>query len=260
MRRLVWLAVAVLLVMGSVAAPTTAAQWPGSGQGVSGPTTWVDHGIRINGSCVNSSPVLSLAPGQYAVSASVKSADASTCDVTWQIDAATTTRLATPVRPADGSSVEERAKVVVAAPAATGSGGVSPAATYSGSGYERAWFEDVVGLELNEVKSNISFSYNGSCVTSASGSGYWWWRSGTGWESPTNRGSWISTSCNNSKVWSQADYRNTGFCWPYTSNTHFRGVTVQGRYNGYLYGWVDNWWWNACLPFSFHSQLVRVTG
>jgi hypothetical protein len=134
------------------------------------------------------------------------------------------------------------------------------AATYSGSGYERAWFEDVVGLELNEVKSNLSFSYNRSCVTSAAGSGYWWWRSGTGWEPPTNKGAWISTTCNNSKVWSQADYRNTGFCAGYTSNTHFRGVTVQGRYDGRLFGWVDSWSWNACLPFSFHSQLVRITG
>ncbi|MCL6549587.1 MAG: hypothetical protein K6T37_01075 [Acidothermus cellulolyticus] len=120
--------------------------------------------------------------------------------------------------------------------------------------------EDVVGLELNEARSNISFSYNGSCVTSASGSGYWWWRSGSGWEPPTNKGSWISTTCNNAKVWSQADYRNTGFCLGYTSKTPFRGVTVQGRYDGYLFGWVDNWWWNACLPFSFHSQLVRLTG
>ncbi len=164
-----------------------------------------------------------------------------------------------PARPADGSSIEAPAGVV-SGPPATSSAEVSTAATYSGSGYERAWFEDVAKLALNEVRSNVSFSYNGSCVTSASGSGYWWWRSGTGWNPPTNKGSWISTTCNNSQVASQADYSNSGFCLGYTSNTHYRGVTVEGRYDGYLFRWVNSWWWNACLPFSFHANLVRVTG
>ena len=104
-----------------------------------------------------------------------------------------------PARPADGSSIEAPAGVV-SGPPATSSAEVSTAATYSGSGYERAWFEDVAKLALNEVRSNVSFSYNGSCVTSASGSGYWWWRSGTGWNPPTNKGFWISTTCNNSRV------------------------------------------------------------
>ena len=224
-----------------VAAPTT--------------TTWVDHGSQVDGACVNSAPVLSLAPGQRSVSADVVAADPATCDVTWQIGAPSTS-IPSAARPADGTSAQSPATVVTAPAAAT----VSPATTYSASGYERAWFNDAPGLELNEVKSNLSFSYNRSCVTSSSGSGYWWWRSGSGWEPPTNKGSWIATSCNNSKVWSQADYKNTGFCWPYTSNTHYRGVSVQGRYDGYLFGWVDSWSWNACLPFSFHSQLVRVTG
>lgn len=137
MRQLAW-AMAALLLTGLLAAPADAAQGPGSEPVVvAGPTTWVDHGTRVNGSCVNSSPVLSLAPGQYSVSATVTGADASTCSVTWQIGAATTVRAADPARPAGGSSVEEPAKVV-AVPPVTAPGAVSPAATYSGSGYERA--------------------------------------------------------------------------------------------------------------------------
>ena len=51
------------------------------------------------------------------------------------------------------------------------------------------------------------------------------------------------------------------FCWPGTVWSYYDNVTVAGRYNGYLVGWVDRTWTTypfACPTLQYHTQLKRT--
>jgi hypothetical protein len=98
------------------------------------------------------------------------------------------------------------------------------------SAYDRVWWKDVVNLKVTETRSNITWGYNGSCTTSVSGSGYWWWRSGTGWLS-SSYGKNQSRTCSVAKAWSDATYKNGAFCWPGTVRNYYDSVEVRGWYN-----------------------------
>ena len=135
------------------------------------------------------------------------------------------------------------------------------AARATSSAYYEVWWEDFVNIDTTKVRSNIAWTWNGSCVTSASGSGYFWWRSGTGW-SRVSRSVYITTGCTYRRVYSDAHYRNGAFCWPLpATHTYYDNVTVRGAYNGGLRGWVNSTWTTGdCLPLHWHDKLVRVTG
>jgi hypothetical protein len=208
---------------------------------------------NAQGGCTVSAPRLQLAPGQRAIQADQTSIDSTSCSSTWQIGTPASTALPSGADYTSSSSATYGS-------AATGAA-VSAASLVSSSGYERAWTEDLIGLTLTSDKTNISWAWDGTCVRSASGSANWTWSSGSGWGSPYNNGAWISTSCNNSHVWSQASFKNSIFCWPITTYSSYSGVTAQGSFNGTLSGWVNNMSYSgACLPLFLHSQLVRVTG
>ena len=142
-------------------------------------------------------PTLTLLPGQPAIEADQISVDFSNCTSVWQVG--TPTSIAQPSGPDYSSSTETAS-------------GSSPAISGSDNGYEKAWTTDVAGLTVTSDQSNISWAWNGNCVTSSSGSAVWWWRSGTGWSAPYDNGVWISPTCTYSDVWSQATFANPVFC------------------------------------------------
>ncbi len=205
-----------------------------------------------SGGCTFTAPTLQLAPGQNAVEADQTSVDTTSCTSTFQVG--TPTSVAQP----SGTDYTSNGSANLGS---MPTGAASAASLISSSGYERAWLTDIINITLTSDKTNISWAWDGTCVRSASGSAYWTWHSGTGWGAPYNKGAWISTTCNNSTVWSQATFKNSSFCWPLTTYSSYSGVTAKGTYNGWLYGWVNNMSYSgSCLPLYLHSQLVRVTG
>lgn len=93
----------------------------------------------------------------------------------------------------------------------------TPMATRTSSGFYKAWKTDVANLTLNYVQSNIAWNWTGSCVTSVSGSGNWYWRSASGWEPPNPKSSTFAGSgCGARFVNTTGHYRNKGFCFPVT--------------------------------------------
>lgn len=136
------------------------------------------------------------------------------------------------------------------------------AASGTSSAYYRVWWEDIVNWRVNEAKSNIAWSYNGSCVTSASGSLTPYWLTTTGW-TKTYSGVWITTGCSSRKVYSVVIYKNGAFCWPGDVFTYYNNVTVRGTATNGLSGWYDATWTDSpigCPPLHFHTELRRVTG
>lgn len=207
------------------------------------------RGTNSHGTCRFVPPRLTLAPRQKAVEADEISITPANCTSVWQIGTPTRIRHATGLR---SSSVRSHGRH---APR-----GVSPATLYSGSGYEYAWTTDIVNITLTSDQTNISWAWDNSCVRAASGSARWTWDNVTGWSSPYNNGSWISTNCSYSDVWSQSTFKNGAFCWPSTVYNGYSGVYAEGWYDGSLYGWVNNIWYNgSCLPLYLHSEIVRVT-
>ncbi|HEX3932959.1 MAG TPA: hypothetical protein VHW64_19895 [Nocardioides sp.] len=235
---------------------------------------WTTQGEVVDHGCQASAPVLTLAPGQDSVEARVVGVDPSTCTFEWEQG---TPQASTSSNDPVGSSVTQTDPPGTATPTAQppatplslasptsrrgmSAPGMSPMTTYSSSGNELAWFEDKAGIDLNKDQSLLSWAWNPQgCVTSSSGWAYWWWRSGDGWHMDANDNG-IHRYCGYSNAWSRSDFHNSIFCLGYTTHTHYRGVNVEGSYSGALTGWVDNQWYNACLPLYFHEKLTRTTG
>jgi hypothetical protein len=107
-------------------------------------------------------------------------------------------------------------------------------------------WEDIVNIDVNWLRANITYSSNATCVTSASGSSTDYYFSG--W-SRQWRNTYINPAqCSSRKVWADAQYKNSIFCFPTTVYTDYRAVTVQVTAYAES-GWVNSTWATES-PFS----------
>lgn len=274
-----------LVLIGTLLAPNPASAVPSDADGTTTPTVLVASGSpqltdsRLepvqgtrnsqNGCDFTPPDALYLSPGQQAIQIDQISMDLTNCTTVYQIGV--------PVLDStDGESADMSTLTADSVPSSQGPAGPVPghrgratpgsvrtlSYSGSGSGYEYAWQTDIINLTVNSVKSNISWSWNAGCVQSSAGSVNYFWRSGSGWEPPYNNGSWINRTCSYAHVWSQADYKNTGFCWPNTVYSRYRSIAVAGWFDGGFagsVGEVSHWGNGGCAPLWDHWQLVRVT-
>lgn len=213
-------------------------------------------GARVErGGCTFGIPDLALGAGQSAIEARQIETNFGNC--TTKIEIGTPrVRDETPV---GGASASELARP---RPTARPSSDAASIAAVSSSGYYRLWWDDFIHIKVHEVKSNISWTWDGSCVTASSGSANYWWLTASGW-AKNSSSSFIAKTCANSRVYTDASYKNGAFCWPGTVWSFYDNVTVQGQSNGTLAGWTDATWSTypfACPNLHFHTELKRVTG
>lgn len=106
-------------------------------------------------------------------------------------------------------------------------------------------------------------SYDGNCVSGPSGSGYWWWRSGTGW-SRTAYSEYLQdpygNGCTAFETIASGTFKNGVFCASVDVWNYVQGATVELWYDGGLSGfanstWVSEPWW--CPALHWHASLVR---
>lgn len=209
----------------------------------------------VDGGCSFRFPPLKLGPADTALESRQVSTDFTDCT--------TVVETGIPVEPSNASSRDEAEGTSdterigrLEAPRGPGQEAVLAVA----SAYFRVWWEDVINVRVTETRSNITWGYNGTCTTSVSGSGYWWWRSGTGWLRHAY-GKNQSRTCSVAKVWSDATYKNGAFCWPGTVWNYYDNVEVRGWYNGTLGGSVARTWTTypfACPTLHYHQQLRRT--
>jgi hypothetical protein len=218
-------------------------------------------GHRVEaGGCALPTPDMKLGLGQSAVEARQVGIDYATCTSLWEVGTPSDVKDAVSPGASGSTQTAQPSRTGPAAPKASGGG--KSTQSWSGSGYFKAWQTDVINLTVNSVKSNISWSWNYGCTESGSGSVNYTWTSASGWEPPYNNGVWISRVCDYAVVWAQADYRNTGFCWPNTVYSRYRDIAVAGWFDGGFAGsagenrhWGNDW----CAPLWDNQQLVRVT-
>lgn len=100
-------------------------------------------------------------------------------------------------------------------------------AAASGTIRFRVWWQDIIDLTVNWLQSNLTYTTNASCVTSASGSWSDYYRSGTGWAREYANASINPANCSYRRVTSNAKYHNYVFCAPTQVYVTYQGVTAQ---------------------------------
>ena len=133
------------------------------------------------------------------------------------------------------------------------------AVTSTASGYNWTWWEDVVGIKVNQDRTNISWSYNGTCSSSGSTSGEWSWNYGSGWQIVSYSGSEYE-SCSYYRGTTVSHFKNTSFCAPLpTVHTYYYYVRAYGYPSGSIGGSRSTDSVDECLPLWMHYQVRKVT-
>ena len=105
-------------------------------------------------------------------------------------------------------------------------------------GRDQVSLEDVLELNVADDKASVSFSYNGTCVTSSwDHIGEWHWKSGSGWVN-SSRGGSATRICSYAETDTYSHFYNDPFCdlifdepMPRTWG-RFYMVRVRGQENG----------------------------
>lgn len=127
----------------------------------------------------------------------------------------------------------------------------------------KAWAEDIVGLDVNNVHARVSYDYNGTRNWNALGSGCngsWWWLSNTGWFRP-DYNYFCQYENNYTKVHSSTygRYQNNRFCATFNVSNAFARANLWGHGNGsltYSVGWQVN---TGNCPLPINGAYVTVT-
>lgn len=150
------------------------------------------------------------------------------------------------------------AAVVEGAPDASGAeseGTVVLASSSSKSAWHRTFYEDPPGLDVNSAKTNVSWSYNGSCVTNSWGhtTNYdWLWQSG--WTKVVS-GTTSWQGCSYARTTSNSEFLNGVFCVTIDTRTEYRPNQLKGQENGsYTMSWDADAWGGCSSWLSFHRS------
>lgn len=137
---------------------------------------------------------------------------------------------ATPKTPTEKGYVVRQAS---AAPISAEPGQVTLAASGRNWANQSVYWKDPIGIEVNSVSTELTFSYNGTCAYSGSVLGRFYWFGLSGW----SRESWAVTQsrATNCSWWlgeSRATYRNGIFCAGQTTWAYYDYVRTRGWNNG----------------------------
>lgn len=238
-------------------------------------TEWI-NGRKTKQGCEFSLPTLSLGPTESAVEARLVSIDESTC--TQEVLIGTPPTDALNRSDSGGASFVEvfneggpvDSQMSSGSESKTGSSAAAVAAASSATAYYEVRWHDVVHLTTHYTRANTEWTWNGSCVTSSSNWGYYWWLQLTSWTMQANSG-YYSQTCNNvTSTVDWAHYRNLLFCFHtgfgYTIvNSYVDNAWVRGYYNGSVNGGVASTWSTEsgvlpqlCPNLHYHAVLVKT--
>jgi hypothetical protein len=222
------------------------------------------HGDKTkDGRCIWHPPPLTLGREEHAVEARQTSADYTTCTTIIEIGTPTDVD---PISPDEdfgtesGTALASRSTMQTRA---SGRGRIAPAgltgraAYFTSQAYYKVTWYDIVGLELNYVRSILNWTWgNNQCILGSTQSWATFAQVGSGW-TRTGLGHWKTTSCDSHYGHVDADFANSIFCIPPTY-VHYRDVRIRGGYQGGYGGFVGSTWADgACLPLHWGAQLVK---
>jgi len=123
--------------------------------------------------------------------------------------------------------------------------------------YKVTWY-DIADLTLNSVRPILAWTWNGSCVVASTSDVGTFQQTASGW-SRTYFNWWRTTSCSDHRTHADADFKNSIFCTPPATYTHYRNVRIRGGGNGTYGAALDSTWadGDVCLPLHWSGQVVK---
>jgi len=135
-------------------------------------------------------------------------------------------------------------------------GGGGGGYTTRSASYEIIWY-DAVEIALDDTRANLTWKYNGSCAVFVSGSGYWWWNTGTGWNLDSGSAWRTYDGCNYEETHASGYFSNTSFCG-WRVETHVQDISIRGWYTSAQSGHINgdiSYSWTSCFPLHWHDQI-----
>ena len=125
--------------------------------------------------------------------------------------------------------------------------------------YKVTWY-DIVGVDVNHVRSILNWTWgNGGCIVGSVASSATYLFPSTGW-GRTSWNWWKTTSCQDHRTHTDADFINRIFCPAVTVQTHYRDVRIRGGYTGTYGAALDSTSTDAsgpCPPLHWGGQVVK---
>lgn len=216
-----------------------------------------------DGSCTFTGPLLELKPDEFAVEARRTVTDFSSCTQHFEIGVPPADKIDQTPPPGGGHFSESFS---VAAKTTSGRPTMVQATSGSTVAYYEVLWRDFAFLTTSRTRSYLSWNWNGTCVTSSSAWGDYYWKWASGWSLISSSGYKTEYCQYHQSMVDYANYRNTFFCNPTIVNTYVDDVRTRGFYNGALTGQklststVETPNDPNCWNLSYVEQLVRVSG
>ncbi len=138
------------------------------------------------------------------------------------------------------------------APAPSGGASISPLTSSYRTGQYITYWLDPLSIITSEVADRVNWYYDGTYVTSFSGSSFWNWFSGNGWH-PVGTpyvGSYYNSNHTWATVYTNAQFETSSwFPLPTcgTTDVYYQANNVYGGGNGQLSGGVNTWGTGGCM-------------
>jgi hypothetical protein len=221
------------------------------------PVTATVHGDRVAPGVCKYTTTLQLAPGEQAVRQDSIAIDDSSCTMT--VQRGTPSDVVDDVAGPGFSEKQGGAAPASAATARRSVRAVAASAVHS-AGYYKSYYEDPVGIDVNSVRNNVDWYWNGSYVYNGYCSYHYGWYSTSGWGLKDNnffcRYENYQTQVRSS---SYVHFKNGIFCAFIDTHTYYDRNNAYGKYNGYLVGTVNAYKQGGCTSLlSFHTLLRRT--
>ncbi|CAM4262774.1 hypothetical protein ACE3MS_08645 [Paenibacillus dendritiformis] len=137
---------------------------------------------------------------------------------------------------------------------------IQPLAFTTKSGSFQTVWEDPINLNVNSVKDNITFSYDGTTVNYIYGSDNRTWLTASGWyeksHSINSYYSYLSGKAVNITVATTATYQNDTFCALNTTNVYYNPNAVTGTYIGNISGQVSTNATGGCSSWLHYYNVL----
>lgn len=220
------------------------------------------------GDCRFSFPTLELGPDETAIEARPVSTDLRAC--TQVIEIGTPPAASLVDEPNEDATSITRPFTTRSTPSTktsgwntTASNDNSLALLATATVYFEVRWEDIIHADVNRTRAYLQWTWNGTCVTSSSAWGDWWWLALTGWSFVSGDG-YKTASCNNHRsIVDWAHYMNNFWCAPTDVDTYVNDAWARGYFNGTVGGNVLGTWSPEdpsdpqCLPLHYHTVLVK---
>ncbi|MGH2997286.1 MAG: hypothetical protein ACRDM9_13305, partial [Gaiellaceae bacterium] len=236
-----WRSTLGLLALAAVSLPPVAAAGLERGEDTApkppplvNPLTLDVAGKRVGPNVCEYTSTLEVAPGEVSVREDVIAVDDATC--TMRVQRGVPADLA---EPADEPGSSTKTGEATPKPDRSLAGAGRALATHS-KGYHKSYFEDPPGIDVNSVRNDVDWVWNGSTVSNGLCSYTYGWFAASGWGLKENN---FFCRYENSQTQlrssSYVHFKNGIFCLFIDTHTYYERNNAYGKWNGNLVGTIS---------------------